>query len=118
MLHTGLCTAAIKVTGTYPRLTICRHSLTICKHSLTTCTQQYCCARTGHHVIIVTSGAVGVGAQRLRLTQKPTELSKKQALAAIGQVHLMKFYEDFLGALGMVRIIFMFCQWTQAVMSD
>ncbi|KXZ50922.1 hypothetical protein GPECTOR_14g169 [Gonium pectorale] len=55
----------------------------------------------GHHVIIVTSGAVGVGCQRLGLTTKPSVLAKKQALAAVGQVHLMKFYEDFFAALGL-----------------
>ncbi|KAG2493493.1 hypothetical protein HYH03_008309 [Edaphochlamys debaryana] len=57
--------------------------------------------KEGHHVIIVTSGAVGVGCQRLGLASKPTQLAKKQALAAVGQVHLMKFYEDFLAALGL-----------------
>ncbi|GIL76458.1 hypothetical protein Vretimale_5990 [Volvox reticuliferus] len=55
----------------------------------------------GHHVIVVTSGAVGVGCQRLGLTTKPSVLAKKQALAAVGQVHLMKYYEDFLAALGL-----------------
>jgi len=55
----------------------------------------------GHHVILVTSGAVGVGCQRLGLTTKPTQVAKKQALAAVGQVHLMKYYEDFLSALGL-----------------
>ncbi|KAG2450762.1 hypothetical protein HYH02_004599 [Chlamydomonas schloesseri] len=57
--------------------------------------------KMGHHVVIVTSGAVGVGCQRLGLTTKPSQLAKKQALAAVGQVHLMKFYEDFLAALGL-----------------
>ena len=53
-------------------------------------------------MIIVTSGAVGVGCHRLGLANKPTVLAKKQALAAVGQVHLMKFYEDFLQAVGLV----------------
>mmetsp|Transcript_7688 Transcript_7688/g.13278 ORF Transcript_7688/g.13278 Transcript_7688/m.13278 type:complete len:486 (-) Transcript_7688:1011-2468(-) len=53
----------------------------------------------GHHVIIVSSGAVAVGCQRMGLTTKPKELARKQALAAVGQVHLMRFYEDFLSAL-------------------
>lgn len=53
-------------------------------------------------MIIVTSGAVGVGCQRLGLKTKPSQLAKKQALAAVGQVHLMKFYEDLLGALDLV----------------
>jgi len=55
----------------------------------------------GHHVIIVTSGAVGVGCQRLGLKEKPTQLARKQALAAVGQVHLMRYYEDFFNALGL-----------------
>ncbi len=57
----------------------------------------------GHHVILVSSGAVGVGCQRLGLTTRPTQLARKQALAAVGQVHLMRFYEDFLSSLGLVR---------------
>lgn len=55
-------------------------------------------------MIIVTSGAVGVGCHRLGLANKPTVLAKKQALAAVGQVHLMKFYEDFLQAVGLVSM--------------
>lgn len=37
-------------------------------------------------MVIVTSGAVGVGCQRLGLATKPSQLAKKQALAAVGQV--------------------------------
>ncbi|KAF6260018.1 Aspartate/glutamate/uridylate kinase [Scenedesmus sp. NREL 46B-D3] len=55
----------------------------------------------GHYVIVVSSGAVGVGCQRLGLSEKPTKLAQKQALAAIGQAHLMRYYEDILTALGM-----------------
>ena len=36
------------------------------------------------------------------LTTKPFQLAKRQALAAVGQVHLMKYYEDFFSALGLV----------------
>ncbi|GFH29989.1 PUA domain-containing protein, partial [Haematococcus lacustris] len=35
------------------------------------------------------------------LVNRPTQLAKKQALAAVGQVHLMRYYEDFLSALGL-----------------
>ena len=35
----------------------------------------------GHRVIIVTSGGVGVGAQRMGLAKKPTEIPKKQVRA-------------------------------------
>lgn len=56
----------------------------------------------GHKVVIVSSGAVGVGAQRMKMSSRPKELSQKQALAAVGQVHLMRFYDDFFSALGLV----------------
>jgi len=51
--------------------------------------------RQGIQVILVTSGAIGVGAGRLGLTERPVELSKKQALAAVGQADLMKIYQKF-----------------------
>ena len=50
----------------------------------------------GHDVILVTSGAVGVGAGSLGLTQKPKEIPLKQACAAIGQSRLMSFYRSEL----------------------
>ncbi len=59
-------------------------------------------ASAGHHVILVSSGAVGVGCQRLGLKERPSALAQKQALAAVGQVHLMRFYEDLFNALGLV----------------
>ncbi len=49
----------------------------------------------GVQVILVTSGAIGVGAGRLGLTERPKELAKKQALAAVGQAALMKIYQKF-----------------------
>ena len=53
----------------------------------------------GHRVVLVSSGAVGAGAARLGLASRPSDLAAKQALAAIGQVHLMRHYDDFLSAL-------------------
>lgn len=47
----------------------------------------------------MSSGAVGAGAARMGLTARPADLAAKQALAAIGQVHLMRYYDDFFGAL-------------------
>ena len=40
----------------------------------------------GHRVVVVSSGAIGVGCLRLGLHTRPGELPKKQALAAAGQV--------------------------------
>ena len=59
----------------------------------------------GHDVVLVSSGAVGVGCQRLGLLEKPQEVCKRQALAAVGQVHLMRFYDDLFSACGLVRIL-------------
>ena len=49
-------------------------------------------------VIIVTSGAIGVGCMRLGLKERPNEIAAKQALAAVGQNYLMK-YVNSLAAL-------------------
>lgn len=51
--------------------------------------------RRGIKIILVTSGAIGVGAGRLGLAEKPQDLSQKQALAAVGQAELMKIYQKF-----------------------
>lgn len=56
--------------------------------------------KAGHQVVVVTSGAVGAGRQRLGVPTKPKELAAKQALAAVGMVRLMRFYDDFFSALG------------------
>ena len=50
-------------------------------------------------MVIVTSGAVGAGAARMGVGARPKDLAAKQALAAVGQVHLMRYYDDFFGAL-------------------
>lgn len=50
---------------------------------------------SGKKVILVSSGAIGVGAGRLGMTEKPKNMSAKQALAAIGQAELIKIYQRF-----------------------
>jgi glutamate 5-kinase len=47
----------------------------------------------GTEVIVVSSGAVGLGMGALRLERRPKELSKKQACAAIGQSRLMQTWQ-------------------------
>jgi glutamate 5-kinase len=47
----------------------------------------------GKQMLLVSSGAVGTGANRLGWTKKPETLPEKQALAAIGQGALMHIYE-------------------------
>lgn len=56
--------------------------------------------RAGRDVLLVTSGAVGLGVQRLGLPGKPRELPLKQACAAIGQGRLMSIYADAFDKLG------------------
>jgi glutamate 5-kinase len=53
----------------------------------------------GHHVILVSSGAVGVGCARLGITQRPKTIALKQAVAAVGQGRLMRVYDDFFSEL-------------------
>jgi glutamate 5-kinase len=50
---------------------------------------------SGREVVLVTSGAVAMGVGMIGLEQKPDELVKKQALAAIGQVGLIRLYQKF-----------------------
>lgn len=55
--------------------------------------------RQGHGVILVTSGAVGVGCVLLGLTERPRALALKQAAAAVGQSRLMRVYDDLFTTL-------------------
>ncbi|TPX38599.1 glutamate 5-kinase [Synchytrium endobioticum] len=48
----------------------------------------------GHHVVLVTSGAIGMGLKRLGLDKRPDTLAQKQAVAAVGQGRLMALYDD------------------------
>ncbi|KJA21060.1 hypothetical protein HYPSUDRAFT_42438 [Hypholoma sublateritium FD-334 SS-4] len=55
--------------------------------------------RHGHKVILVSSGAIGVGLKRMNLLKKPESLSGKQALAAIGQGRLIALWDNLFGQL-------------------
>ncbi len=55
--------------------------------------------REGHSVVLVSSGAVGIGCGRLGLKQRPRKISTKQAVAAVGQGRLIRIYDDFFGSL-------------------
>ena len=46
-------------------------------------------------VVLVSSGAVSVGADSMRLPSRPTSTSAKQAVAAVGQCELMFIYDKF-----------------------
>lgn len=49
---------------------------------------------SGREIIMVSSGAVGLGAGKLGLPEKPRDTKMKQAVAAIGQCELMHVYDD------------------------
>jgi glutamate 5-kinase len=54
----------------------------------------------GYAVVLVTSGAVGVGMSTLGFTSRPKELPVKQACAAIGQIRLMHMYSESFAKRG------------------
>ncbi|MEN9274902.1 MAG: glutamate 5-kinase [Gloeomargarita sp. DG02_4_bins_56] len=56
--------------------------------------------RQGERVVLVSSGAVGVGCQRLGLLERPQHLATRQAVAAVGQGRLMRLYDDLFSVLG------------------
>ena len=55
----------------------------------------------GIEVIVVSSGALGLGMGRLGLGKKPGDISRKQACAAIGQSLLMQYWQDGLDPHGL-----------------
>jgi glutamate 5-kinase len=59
----------------------------------------------GRRVVLVSSGAVALGAERLGLVRgrgKPWDIPTKQACAAVGQPHLMAAWGEALGAQGVL----------------
>lgn len=51
----------------------------------------------GNEVVLVSSGAIAVGANKMHLPEKPTDLRMKQAAAAVGQCENMFLYDKFFG---------------------
>jgi glutamate 5-kinase len=47
----------------------------------------------GKDVILVTSGAIAVGTKTMNLSERPTSIEEKQAVAAVGQANLMMIYQ-------------------------
>jgi len=50
-------------------------------------------ANAGHEMILVTSGAIGMGVGKLALKGRPSDMPTKQAAAAVGQCELMYTYD-------------------------
>lgn len=66
----------------------------------------------GKEVILVTSGAIGVGSVKMGLTTRPTDMASQQATAAVGQVALMNlysrsfnYYNQYIGQILLTRDI-------------
>ena len=55
----------------------------------------------GDSLILVTSGAVGLGCHYLGVCERPDDLTTLQATAAVGQVHLMAMYESYMKSFGL-----------------
>lgn len=54
----------------------------------------------GHEVILVSSGAIGMGVGKLGLRERPSDMPTKQAAAAVGQCELMYVYDKHFSEYG------------------
>jgi glutamate 5-kinase len=65
---------------------------------------------SGYEVVIVSSGAVGLGMDKLGITKRPKELNKIQALASIGQNLLMNkwanIFSDYNISVGQILLTY------------
>ena len=71
--------------------------------------------KSGRQVLLVTSGAIGLGAGELGLLERPTDVRMRQACAAIGQPTLMNEYKR---AFGVYRVPVGQILLTNDVLSD
>lgn len=51
----------------------------------------------GHEIVLVSSGAIGMGVGRLSLKSRPEDMPTKQAAASVGQCELMYTYDKLFG---------------------
>lgn len=62
----------------------------------------------GNEIVLVSSGAIGMGAGKLMLTEKPSDMPTKQAAAAVGQCELMytydKLFEEYRHMVGQILL--------------
>lgn len=52
---------------------------------------------SGKQIVLVSSGAIGLGMSKLGMQSRPTETQLKQACAAVGQCELMYMYDKLFG---------------------
>lgn len=55
---------------------------------------------SGRELLLVSSGAVGMGVGKLNLSERPKDTPTKQAAAAVGQCELMHIYDDMFANYG------------------
>ncbi len=55
---------------------------------------------SGREIVLVTSGAIGVGVGKLGLKERPKDIPGRQAAATVGQCELMFIYDKFFGENG------------------
>jgi len=51
--------------------------------------------RQGYEIVLVSSGAIAAGMEKLRYKTRPQSITQKQATAAVGQSRLMHIYENY-----------------------
>ncbi len=54
----------------------------------------------GKEIVLVTSGAIGIGVGKMNLPERPTNVAGRQAMAAVGQCELMFMYDKFFSEYG------------------
>jgi len=71
-------------------------------HVMESVVKEICALKKDHriNVLIVSSGAIGCGMNTLKLTERPSALPDKQAVAAVGQATLMHYYETLFMTYG------------------
>lgn len=57
-------------------------------------------ANQGKEIVLVSSGAVGAGLERMKQSKRPSSIPQRQALAAVGQGILMHLYEKLFAEYG------------------
>lgn len=56
--------------------------------------------KTGHEVVLVSSGAMASGLRKMEMAKRPDEIPKRQAIAAVGQAGLIMEYEKSFETYG------------------
>jgi glutamate 5-kinase len=51
--------------------------------------------RQGYEIVLVSSGAIAAGMEKLGYKSRPRDITQKQATAAVGQTRLMNIYESY-----------------------